>query len=228
MTEGALTPASPEVGEKKEMLMDGNQSRQEFDDDVETFDEDGHVSSAFDEDGSEEELVLTDDAYEKYAAAAKIVSADWVDMPIRIGSISRDIPKDHRMTVYHQTSPEACKGIMRSNFRLGKGGWCGKGIYFALTPNATRQKAVTESSGHGCMLEVVVDVGRIGRYKQCGKYNSMGLRKLNRAGYDTILFEPPEKTGDEVIIFEPWRVISKKIMPFEKSWMAKRWYGKPR
>jgi len=180
------------------------------------------------EDISDGDELAFDEQYERYAAAAKVISADWIEQPIRIGSIAKDIPPDHKMTLYHQTSPEACEGIMHSDFRLGKGGWCGKGIYFALTPNATRQKAVTSTSGHGCMLEVVVDVGRIGRFSSCGKYNAMNLRKLRKQGYDSILFEPPEKTGDEVIIFEPNRIKSKKIIAFQKEWMAKRWYGPPR
>merc|ERR1712176_457998 len=128
----------------------------------------------------------------------------------------------------HQTSPEACEGIMQSDFRLGSGGWCGKGIYFAMSPEATRQKAVTDSSGHGCMLEVEVNVKRVRRLTSCGRYNRMTLKRLNRMGADTIVFEPPERTGDEVIIFDPKQVVSKKIIPFNNTWMAQRWYGKPR
>ena len=60
------------------------------------------------------------------------------------------------MTLYHQTSPEACQGILAEGFRIGHGGWCGDAIYFALSPEATKTKAITPHSGIGCMLEVAV------------------------------------------------------------------------
>mmetsp|Transcript_70820 Transcript_70820/g.196746 ORF Transcript_70820/g.196746 Transcript_70820/m.196746 type:complete len:279 (-) Transcript_70820:81-917(-) len=172
---------------------------------------------------TEEDLEHTSDAF---VDAATTVSADW--RPRTSGRPVTNVSAKHRMTLYHQTSPQACRGIVHSNFRLGKGGWCGKGIYFAMSPDETRQKAVTDSSGHGCMLEAVVDVGRIQRFSSCGRYNAMTGDKLRRMGYDSIMFEPPERTGDEVIIFDPRRVLSKRVVPFDPAWMAKRWYGKPR
>jgi hypothetical protein len=159
-----------------------------------------------------------------FFATAKAVSQDWEPMSEHVRA--EDIPPGHLMKVYHQTSPEACQAIMNSNFRLGKPGWCGRGIYFALTPNATRRKAVAGSSGHGCMMELTIDVGRIRRYENCGRWGAMNLKKLNRENADSILFEPPEKSGDEVIIFEAWRVREKRIIPFDPSWMSNRWHGK--
>merc|ERR1712018_1036742 len=67
-------------------------------------------------------------------------------------------------TAYHQTSPEICKLIVDSQFKLGKGGLCGKAVYFALKPEATRTKAITKASQGGCMIEAVVDVGKTGRF----------------------------------------------------------------
>eukprot|EP00928_Gymnodinium_smaydae_P080574 TRINITY_DN64242_c0_g1_i1.p1 TRINITY_DN64242_c0_g1~~TRINITY_DN64242_c0_g1_i1.p1 ORF type:complete len:269 (-),score=66.82 TRINITY_DN64242_c0_g1_i1:90-824(-) len=160
-----------------------------------------------------------------YEVAAQVVSQDWRPHP---GVNNFDVPADGRMTVYHQTSPQACEGIMKTNFRLGSGGWCGKAVYFAMSPEATRQKAVTDSSGHGCMIEAVVEVGRVHRFNSCGKYNAMTGWKLIGMGYDSIMFEPPERTGDELIIFDTDRIVSKRIIPFKQEWMAKRWYGKPR
>lgn len=165
-----------------------------------------------------------------FADAAKVISADWRARPGEETALKTGeaLPKDRLMTLYHQTSPEACEGILHSDFRLGTGGWCGKGIYFAMSPEDTRRKAVTTGSGHGCMLEVVVDVGTIQRFNACGKYNGMTLSKLHKFGADSILFEPPESTGDEVIIFEPKRVKKKTIIPFKEEWLAKTWHGKPR
>merc|ERR1712084_193529 len=106
------------------------------------------------------------------------------------------------------------------------GGWCGRAIYFAVAPGDTKRKAVAGSSGHGCMLEVVVDVGTIKRFNSCGQFNALTIRGVHRNGADTVLFEPPEKSGDEVIIFEPSRVISKRIIPFNSTWMSHKFKGK--
>jgi hypothetical protein len=135
------------------------------------------------------------------------------------------------ITVYHQSSPQVCDLIMASSFRLGSGGLCGKGIYFALTPQATRTKAITKGSHGGCMMELTVEVGKQGyfaasdrrpnrKYKEsCGSWNSMNADILHAKGYDSVLMNRAD--GDEVIIFEPERVKSKRVLPFECSWMCK-------
>lgn len=169
-----------------------------------------------------------------YEHGAALISEDWyphateevvteVNSEIN-GTIA--IPEDGIMTLYHQTSPEACEGIMNSEFRLGKGGWCGHAIYFATSPWDTKRKAVAGSSGHGCMMEVRVNVGRIKRFYTCGQFDKLTIKGVHRNGADTVLFEPPEKSGDEVIIFEPWRVVSKKIMKWNPLWMSHRFRGK--
>eukprot|EP00929_Paragymnodinium_shiwhaense_P007901 TRINITY_DN111823_c0_g1_i1.p1 TRINITY_DN111823_c0_g1~~TRINITY_DN111823_c0_g1_i1.p1 ORF type:complete len:359 (+),score=66.39 TRINITY_DN111823_c0_g1_i1:115-1191(+) len=136
------------------------------------------------------------------------------------------------MTVYHQTSPEVCESIMQSNFRIGKGGLCGKAVYFALTPEATRTKAITKNSHGGCMIQAVVDVGRHGRFywrgypqwkdhqkeQFCGGWNQMKASKLHHMGYDSIIMRQGD--GDEVIIFEPERILEKKVVHFNCKWMC--------
>merc|ERR1712224_141662 len=151
-----------------------------------------------DEDFDEEDI-------EQFETAATVISQDW--RPHVAADNRFEVPADGRMTVYHQTSPAACEGIMKTNFRLGSGGWCGKAVYFAMSPEDTRQKAVTDSSGHGCMIEAVVEVGRLKRFNSCGRYNKMDGWKLIGMGYDSILFEPPERTGDELIIFDTNRIV---------------------
>merc|ERR1711862_397584 len=137
-------------------------------------------------------------------------------------------------TAYHQTSPEICKLIVDSQFKLGKGGLCGKAVYFALKPEATRTKAITKASQGGCMIEAVVDVGKTGRFlppdggrrkvvdgqkeKSCGGYSSMSGKKLHSYGYDTIIMRRGD--GDELIVFEPERVLEMKIIPFNCKWMC--------
>eukprot|EP00928_Gymnodinium_smaydae_P064428 TRINITY_DN47756_c0_g1_i1.p1 TRINITY_DN47756_c0_g1~~TRINITY_DN47756_c0_g1_i1.p1 ORF type:complete len:254 (+),score=61.15 TRINITY_DN47756_c0_g1_i1:66-827(+) len=165
-----------------------------------------------------------DNALAEYEQAAHIISADWFARPAKDNNFN--VPPDGLVKAYHQTSPQACEGIMRSDFRLGGGGWCGHAVYFALTPEATKAKAVTEFSGHGCMIEATIDVKRIRRMKSCGKYNALNRAKVNRMGFDTLIFEPPERSGDELIIFDPKQVVAKRIIPFNNSWMSKRWWGK--
>jgi len=137
----------------------------------------------------------------------------------------------NNLTVYHQTSPAVCKLIMASNFHLGRGGLCGKAVYFALTPEATSGKAITPNSHGGCMIEAVVDVGKQGYYHggdrggsrrfphNCGKLDEMNANQLHGAGYDSILMN--REDGNEVIIFEPGRILSKRIMPYKCSWMCR-------
>merc|ERR1719343_1707100 len=104
----------------------------------------------------------------------------------------------HRyMTLYHQTSPEVCASIIADNFHIGRGGLCGKAIYFALSPEVTSTKAITASSHGGCMIEAVVDVGKQGHYywtgkpqrgeKYCGGWNEMTAQKLHATGDDSIV-----------------------------------------
>eukprot|EP00928_Gymnodinium_smaydae_P017667 TRINITY_DN16759_c0_g4_i1.p1 TRINITY_DN16759_c0_g4~~TRINITY_DN16759_c0_g4_i1.p1 ORF type:complete len:354 (-),score=68.96 TRINITY_DN16759_c0_g4_i1:245-1306(-) len=136
------------------------------------------------------------------------------------------------MKLYHQTSPEICDKIMASNFKLGKGGLCGKAIYFALNPEVTATKAITQWSHGGCMIEAVVDVGKQSGYywrggadwrfkKSCGGWNQMTATRLHNTGADSIVMRQGD--GDEIVIFEPERILSKKVVrPFKCNWMCKQ------
>lgn len=118
---------------------------------------------------------------------------------------------------------------MATNFRVGRGGLCGKAIYFALSPEVTSTKAITGNSHGGCMIEAVVDVGRQDHYywngrpqrgeKYCGGWNEMTAQKLHATGADSIVMRQGD--GDEIIVFEPERIISKKILEFDCKWMCK-------
>ena len=52
-------------------------------------------------------------------------------------------------TLYHQTTPSAGKSILKNGFRLGHVGWCGAGIYFATSVQATSGKIKGPDSGAG-------------------------------------------------------------------------------
>ncbi|CAK9071040.1 unnamed protein product [Durusdinium trenchii] len=49
--------------------------------------------------------------------------------------------QDQVMTVYHQTGCDIGPLILKEGFHLGKVGWCGGGVYFAMSPKATVTKA---------------------------------------------------------------------------------------
>eukprot|EP00931_Biecheleriopsis_adriatica_P091432 TRINITY_DN6531_c0_g1_i1.p1 TRINITY_DN6531_c0_g1~~TRINITY_DN6531_c0_g1_i1.p1 ORF type:complete len:250 (-),score=34.87 TRINITY_DN6531_c0_g1_i1:207-956(-) len=117
------------------------------------------------------------------------------------------------ITVYHQTGMRAGPLILKLGFRPGRQGWCGGGIYFALSPRATQGKAIGPDSHKGFMIQARVNVGRVKYYPRthvrsrvCDRRMTRG--KLRSMGYDSIRFNPGD--GDEVVIYDSSRVISMK------------------
>mmetsp|Transcript_58688 Transcript_58688/g.181982 ORF Transcript_58688/g.181982 Transcript_58688/m.181982 type:complete len:303 (+) Transcript_58688:87-995(+) len=112
----------------------------------------------------------------------------------------------HRvLTLFHQTSPSACNMILRSNFHPGSQGWCGGGIYFATSAQATRTKAIGPDSHQGCILQAQVDVGRSWHLSPtCNR----GLRgsEVSSHGYDSVTFDPGD--GTEYVVYSSSRVLS--------------------
>jgi len=119
------------------------------------------------------------------------------------------------VTGFHQTSPNVCKLIVNSAFRPGSDGHCGGAIYFALSPQATKTKAIGNDSKSGCMIEAKVDVGRV-KYEgpRCG--HKWTKQEFLQTGYDSIRFDPGD--GDELVIYDSSRVKSMKIIPFNNAW----------
>eukprot|EP00438_Fugacium_kawagutii_P022527 Skav225100 [mRNA] locus=scaffold621:555304:562822:- [translate_table: standard] len=131
----------------------------------------------------------------------------------------------HIKYLYHQTSTSAGPQILRHGFRRGHIGWCGGGIYFALSKGATYHKAVGVDSHHGFIIEAKVDLGRT-KYmpKYCtsspkcwGRPVHQAIRCLDRSyqgghfqsdGYDSIYFNPGD--GGEYMIWDSSRVLSMK------------------
>ncbi|CAE7319826.1 unnamed protein product, partial [Symbiodinium sp. CCMP2456] len=127
------------------------------------------------------------------------------------------------LTVYHQTSPEICKLILANGFKLGHSGWCGGAIYFAMSPQATKTKAITPHSGVGCMIEAKVDVGRQKKFpccRFCGGRQDQQIGwtddSLARAGADSIEIDPGD--GPEIVIYNKNRVVSMRTIPFNPAW----------
>lgn len=128
------------------------------------------------------------------------------------------------VTLYHQTSPAACRGILQTGFRLGSGGWCGNAIYFAKTPEATRTKAIAPTSQVGCMLEVTVVMSRVLQWKDVGcgagwkAFVNWTDQSLRDYGYDSIIMKRAD--GPEYIIFDNKWIINKRVIPFQQIWKA--------
>jgi len=112
--------------------------------------------------------------------------------------------------LYHQTGKESGPQIIRYGFRPGRYGWCGGGIYFATSPEATFRKAIGPDSHKGFMIEATVDVGRVRqeRGKKCG-YWSRG--RLKHQHYDSVTFNPGD--GLEYVLFDKSRVLKTKRIP---------------
>ncbi|CAJ1365215.1 unnamed protein product [Effrenium voratum] len=129
----------------------------------------------------------------------------------------------HVKTLYHQTSKHAGPIILKHGFRRGRVGWCGGGIYFALSPGATYGKAVGVDSHQGFMIEAKVDVGHVKYEKpwctssrrcwgialqqaiRCIDSSYQGGRFAGQ-GYDSLYFNPGD--GGEYMIWDSSRVIS--------------------
>eukprot|EP00439_Symbiodinium_sp_Y106_P019183 s8152_g2.t1 len=119
------------------------------------------------------------------------------------------------VTAFHQTSPKACKLIVASAFRPGSDGHCGGAIYFAMSPEATKTKAIGNDSQSGCVIEAKVDVGRV-KYESANCGHKWNKQEFLGTGYDSIRFDPGD--GEEVVIFDSWRVKSMRIIPYNNAW----------
>mmetsp|Transcript_102343 Transcript_102343/g.325176 ORF Transcript_102343/g.325176 Transcript_102343/m.325176 type:complete len:553 (-) Transcript_102343:321-1979(-) len=119
------------------------------------------------------------------------------------------------ITLYHQTSPHICDLILQSNFRVGKVGWCGGGIYFAASAYATTRKAIGHESHHGFLIEARIDLGRVKHMGSSCFSRRLGVSTLSRTPTshylhqvhaDSFVFNPVD--GTEYVIANPRRVIS--------------------
>lgn len=112
--------------------------------------------------------------------------------------------------LYHQTSPEAGPLILKSGFRPGRAGWCGGGIYFATTPEATETKAIGTDSHKGFIIEATVDIGRVREMPSTCDVKMTG-DKLAASSYDSITFNPGD--GAEYVVYSARRVLSMRQAP---------------
>jgi len=114
-------------------------------------------------------------------------------------------PSDAVLVLFHQTSPWSGHLILRSGFRPGRYGWCGGGIYFATSPEATDHKAIGSDSQKGYIIGAKVDLGKI-KYMNSTCDKSMTGEKLQWWGYDSIHFNPGD--GVEYVVYSKDRIVS--------------------
>ncbi|CAE8582429.1 unnamed protein product [Polarella glacialis] len=118
-------------------------------------------------------------------------------------------PSGPVMTLYHQTSKAAGAMILKSGFQPGRSGYCGGGIYFATSPEATGRKAIGPDSQKGFILKATVKLGKVKQMgSQCDR--SMSGGQLKGSGFDSIHFNPGD--GDEYVVYSSSNVIS--ISPY--------------
>lgn len=60
------------------------------------------------------------------------------------------------LTLYHQTSEHYGHLILKNGFRAGHVGWCGAGIYFATSAQATSGKIKGPDSHAGYMIDAQI------------------------------------------------------------------------
>eukprot|EP00441_Pelagodinium_beii_P047321 CAMPEP_0197621744 /NCGR_PEP_ID=MMETSP1338-20131121/2226_1 /TAXON_ID=43686 ORGANISM="Pelagodinium beii, Strain RCC1491" /NCGR_SAMPLE_ID=MMETSP1338 /ASSEMBLY_ACC=CAM_ASM_000754 /LENGTH=231 /DNA_ID=CAMNT_0043191281 /DNA_START=121 /DNA_END=816 /DNA_ORIENTATION=+ len=136
-------------------------------------------------------------------------------------------PSDVR-TLYHMTTGAAGASILKSEFRSGHDGWCGGGIYFAVSPYDCWHKATAKSqSSDVFMIEAVVDLGKskpmpyyctsnpvctMYTVAYCGIDKESRADAMQKEGYDSMTFNPGD--GQEFVIFQGSRVRSMKRIPW--------------
>eukprot|EP00930_Biecheleria_cincta_P013168 TRINITY_DN11885_c0_g1_i1.p1 TRINITY_DN11885_c0_g1~~TRINITY_DN11885_c0_g1_i1.p1 ORF type:complete len:253 (-),score=39.12 TRINITY_DN11885_c0_g1_i1:382-1140(-) len=151
---------------------------------------------------------------------------------LQLKSDSEVIPKIKVWTLYHATSPEIGPNILKEGFRPGRIGWCGGGIYFANTIEATSHKAIGVDSHQGFIIEANVSVGDVvfkpwycladlqclrsasSRHGGCQSTRTaedIG-NDLRSQGHDTIVFNPGD--GNEIVIYNSSQVLSMRHVPW--------------
>jgi hypothetical protein len=120
-------------------------------------------------------------------------------------------PRGNVLTLYHQTGGGSGPLILRGGFRPGSTGWCGGGIYFATSPQATETKAIGPQSHKGFMIEARVNIGRVKDMpRTCDR--GMNAGRIHAMGFDSIRFNPGD--GTEYVVYSPANVLSVRSIPW--------------
>lgn len=113
-------------------------------------------------------------------------------------------------TVFHQTTPEACKGIMANGFHAGAYGIAGPGMYFAEKASHTAHKA----EHFGCMIEAQIKLGHTKELTFSGDRRITG-EKLLQKGYDSVWMPRgwPAGTMPEWVVYFPDQITGMTSYP---------------
>lgn len=103
-------------------------------------------------------------------------------------------PRSLTLKLYHQTSEENAKKILKSQtMKPGRGGVVGPGIYFAVLPSDTNRKARL----NGKLLQADV---RLGSVYTTSRSEAVDQDALRQNGYSSVRWIGG--TGDEFVVFD--------------------------
>lgn len=106
-------------------------------------------------------------------------------------------------TLYHQTSKQNAKSILKSGCMYpGVSGLAGGGVYFATNPKDTNHKAINK----GVILECEVALGRVKTISPNG--SDIKPKQLYNDGYQSVLI--PRSGGLEYVVYNHEHIISIK------------------
>jgi len=148
---------------------------------------------ALDEQELEEEAANATDE-EAGTPGTIIFAKDYLDAA-GLAARQKRLKAGHTEKLYHQTSMWACKSIFKGNkphenFRPGRGGIDGPGIYFAVKAFHTGWKA----QKFGCMIEALVETGKVFESTYEGDKKLTGEEMLKN-GFDSTWIPRGGKKG---------------------------------
>ena len=129
---------------------------------------------------------------------------------------------------FHTTDPNSAIGIAHSEFRPGRNGWLGAGVYFARSIQGTIGKAKSEGGAH---LVVEIRMGKV--YEVEREVITRGHKKFNaeifefvhrghwQKEYDTCYMIQDSESRDEFAIKDPALQILKWVVIIEEPFDSK-------
>lgn len=122
----------------------------------------------------------------------------------------KDVAKDRRginiLIGFHQTTIEAAKSILTSNFLPSKNGMLGPGIYFANNYDVTEHKRNQSTEG-GAIFCAKIDLGRVLEIRD--KMDNRDVHKLYNSKY---LHHQGGEKFDEYVVYSADQIIEYTII----------------
>merc|ERR1712087_156568 len=151
----------------------------------------------------------------------QILDGPWNDVAQKYMSMHK-LSRGERLAmggvrhVYHQTSMDACKAILKTGFRTGINGIIGNGMYFAEKSIETGRK----TRHYGCMIEVLVRFGRIYNAGEGYGTNPPKRDRLLQMGFDavTVVDVTQAHYGREFEIYHKDQIVDMFAYPCMARW----------